>query len=156
MTDIQIRMGEVKLGLEDDILKSTLGSCVGIAFYWRQKKIGGLAHCLLPKAPIDLNLIGAKYVDQAIKSLLILMKISPDEFYQVEVSVAGGGNMMNQLSARNASQVGKHNAETVVTILEEFGFKILRSDLGGYNGRQMVLNCSNGLVEIIKLEKIAV
>ena len=35
--DIHVNIAEVKIGKNGDILKATLGSCVGIAFLWKAK-----------------------------------------------------------------------------------------------------------------------
>ncbi|MBN1793033.1 response regulator [Candidatus Woesearchaeota archaeon] len=51
MTDIVVDMGSVALGYEHDNLISVgLGSCVGVALYDPEKKIGGMAHIMLPNS----------------------------------------------------------------------------------------------------------
>lgn len=151
MKEQHVRIGEVKVTRKGEYLKATLGSCVGIAFYWRDRKCGGLAHCLLPNSPTEVNDIGAKYVNQAVHSLIILMKIKPENFKEIEVTVAGGGNMMGQLSKTNLSQVGKENAKAVLAVLSKLGFKIKHSDLQSNYGRVIELDCSDGSVNIIQL-----
>lgn len=151
MREQHVHIGEVKVSRKGEYLKATLGSCVGIAFYWRQKKCGGLAHCLLPNSPTELNDIGAKYVNQAVQSLIILMKIKQENFKDIEVTVAGGGNMMGQLSKTNLSQIGKENSKAVLEVLSKLGFNIKHSDLQNNLGRVIELDCLDGSVNIIQL-----
>lgn len=146
--EVHVKIGEVKVSNDGSILKATLGSCVGIAFLWPSKKIYGLAHCLLPSSTVDVNHIGAKYVNQAIQSLIILMKISPQDKDEIFAVIAGGGNMMAQLTRPNIQHVGLQNGEAAQRFLLNNGIKIKHADLGGNEGRQMYLDCSSGNVEI--------
>ena len=43
-----VGMGEVRIGRRGEILRATLGSCIGIGVIWRQGGRCALAHCLLP------------------------------------------------------------------------------------------------------------
>lgn len=151
MNDIHVNIGEVKTGREGDVLKTTLGSCVGIAFYWPEKKMGAIAHCLLPDSPDVIREIGAKYVTQAVPSLMIKMKISREDLDKIIVTIAGGANMMYQLSSKNLSQIGTMNVEFAKRLVESEGLKISRLDVDGNYGRKMIMDCSTGKIEIINL-----
>lgn len=139
------------------ILKSLLGSCVGIAFYWPERKVSGLAHCLLPepeKSSISFQ-ISAKYVSQAIPSLMALLKIKPEHIKEIQVTVAGGGRMMETELHKNNMHIGQSNVQMAKNCLEKLGFKSIQYDVGGDHGRQICLDCSNGSVVIHKLSKSA-
>ena len=151
MADIHVRIGEVKTGSEGDVLKATLGSCVGIAFYWPTYKRCGLAHCLLPDSKEASDFVSGKYVNHAVDALMHLMKIQPHHVREVEVTIAGGGRMMGQLFSGNSSQVGKLNVEAVYEKLKSHGFLIRNSDLLSNVARQIVFDCSTGKVEIVQL-----
>jgi chemotaxis protein CheD len=51
MNDVLINVGvaQVKSAENPTVLRTILGSCIGICIYDRMKKVGGLAHILLPK-----------------------------------------------------------------------------------------------------------
>lgn len=152
---IHVRIGEVKTGKQGDLLKATLGSCVGIAFLWKSKGIFGLAHCLLPETEEKTSALSAKFVNQAVLSLMKLMKINPEDVKEIEVHIAGGGNMMSQLARRNVDHVGMLNAVAAKKYLALYGFHIKSSELGGEEGRQISVDCSNEIVSTIKLMKSA-
>lgn len=153
MNDIHVKIAEVKIGSTGDLLKTCLGSCVGIAFVWKEKNLYGLAHCFLPEGEDVEHLISARYVKQGIISLMTLMKIKKEDVGQIDVYVAGGGNMMNQLLKSNRAQIGKHNADATAKWLTHFGFKIKKSDLAVDGGVKIHINCSTGEVDIIRLEE---
>jgi chemotaxis protein CheD len=153
--ELHVKIGEVKLGRSGNILKATLGSCVGISFYWPEKKLYGLAHCLLPRAPVATTQIGAKYVSQAIPSLMAMMKISEEDIPKIEVRVAGGANMMVQLARSNPHHIGIQNSETAKELLEKLGFKIKVMEVGGDQGRQICVDCDTSEITIKKFVKSA-
>ena len=128
-----------------------MGSCVGIGFMWKEKGLFGLAHCLLPENQGTNLVIGAKYVTQAIPSLMLLMKIDISESRKIEVVLTGGGNMMAQLSCQNLNNIGMQNVEAARKNLKAQGFQIKREDVGGMEGRQIFIDCTTGGIEILKL-----
>jgi len=126
---------------------------VGIGFLWKKKGVFGLAHCLLPETESIGSKLSAKYVSQAVPSLMILMNIRKEDVSEVEVHIAGGGNMMPHVSKRT-DHVGAMNAAAAKKILEQFGFKIKEADVGGDQGRQMSIDCSEEKVAVYKLPKM--
>lgn len=156
MNDIHVKIAEVKIGSTGDCLKACLGSCVGIAFAWKEKNIYGMAHCFLPEGDDNRHEISARYVNQGIISLMTLMKIKKEDVSKIEVYIAGGGNMMNQLMRSNRAQIGRHNADSTAKWLAHYGFKIKKSDVGLDGGVKIHLNCTTGEVEITRLDDMQV
>ncbi|MBS1984477.1 MAG: chemotaxis protein CheD [Bdellovibrionales bacterium] len=146
--EIHVKIGEVKIGRKDKILKATLGSCVGIAFYWPERSLSGLAHCLLPAAPQSTTEIGAKFVSQAVPSLIALMKITLEDIPSIQVSVVGGGNMMHQLARPNAQHIGEQNVAYAKAELHKRGFQIRLQETGGEVGRQVCLDGATGEITV--------
>lgn len=146
---VHVRIGQLALGRAPTILKATLGSCVGVAFLWRERALFGLAHCLLPNAPDPTSELGARYVDQAIVSLLRLMEAGPQHHGQIEACLAGGGNM-TQAGGRRP-HVGQLNSEAALQLLKQQRIKILSADLGGFHARQMLLDCATASVSVVHL-----
>ncbi len=153
--DIHVKIGEIKVGRHGDILKATLGSCVGIAFIWREKNRFGLAHCLLPEAHEVSTILTGKFVSQAIPSLMILLKVQAEDIKEIEVYIAGGGNMMSQLARKNVDHVGTLNLMAARKYLKEKGFKFKELDSGGDVGRQIVVDCASGEVIVHRFDKSA-
>lgn len=154
MNEIHVKIAEVKTGRSGDTLRALLGSCVGIAFVWKEKDICGLAHCFLPETETEAHLPGGKYVNQAILSLMKVMGIKKENIKEIDVYIAGGGNMMNKLFKINRSQVGQFNAEAAYKYLACHGFKIKGEMMGSNTGSRITVNCTSGEVEFSVLEEI--
>ncbi|WP_353192790.1 chemotaxis protein CheD [Pandoraea pnomenusa] len=141
--DIQVLMGEVRIGRGEDVLRATLGSCVGIGLMWRARGLYALAHCLLPEAPNPTLAIGAKYVTQAVPSLLALMKAENARRGEIEAVIAGGGNMMPHQPPARHGLIGVANAKMAQALIAETGIPIVHVEVGGEVGRQLTIDCAH-------------
>ena len=145
----QVAMGQLSVGGHDDQLQALLGSCIGIGFIWKKGDRCGLAHCLLPEAPgPDASLgaspgaiLGARYVSQAVPSLLRLMGVRLADYPDIEVVLAGGASMFGGRNTR--LQVGKQNVEAARKYLERCGLHVGFCAIGGQHGRQLLIDCAD-------------
>jgi chemotaxis protein CheD len=135
----QVGIGEVKIGASSDVLQAIVGSCVGIAFIWKRRGRCALAHCLLPEAPGQPCGLGARYVSQAIPSMLALMGAHQCDYADIEVIVVGGASMFKGRS--QCLQVGQANAAAAQKYLAQCGLNVVYCDLGGRSGRQISIDC---------------
>lgn len=154
MNEVHVKIAEVKTGEEGTLLRSTLGSCVGIVFIWKEKKVCGMAHCFLPFGIEEGMDISAKYVNQGITSLMSMMNIKKQDIGEIEVYIAGGANMINQLIKNKITQIGKNNSESALKHLNDYGFKIKKSDLGQDTGIKIYVNCSTFEVDFVRLDPL--
>ncbi|GAB2841303.1 chemotaxis protein CheD [Pseudoduganella ginsengisoli] len=134
-----VDMGKLLTGRGNDRLVAVLGSCVGLAFLWPKGQRCALAHCVLPNAPLGENGMGARYVTQAVPSLLTAMGVTTADRPNVDVVLAGGASMFGPGSA--IMQVGRQNIVAALSTLQQFGLRVACSDLGGYAGRQLLVDC---------------
>lgn len=148
-----VRIGQVLVAREGETLKSLLGSCVGVALIWKNKKMCGLAHCLLPESPQKSYEINGRFVSQAIPSLLALMHIKPENFSEIEAVIAGGGNMTQPEERTNSKLIGAQNALRAQKFLRDLGIKIIFEDIGGEEGRRMSVNSTTGEFEVQKIPR---
>ena len=146
-----VGIGELKIGGRTEHLKALLGSCVGIAFLWKKRGRCGLAHCLLPETDVQQWEPSARYVSQAVPSLLRLMGASAADYADIEVVVAGGGMMLDGCSSR--FQIGQQNAEAARKHLGLYGLNVRDCRVGGKSGRTLTIDCATGEYRI---EDIAV
>ena len=146
-----VGIGELKVGGRAEQLKALLGSCVGIAFLWKKRGRCGLAHCLLPEAAAPQSEAGARYVSQAVPSLLRLMGATFADYADIVVVVAGGGMMLDACSSR--FQIGQQNADAARKYLNLYGLNVLDCRVGGKTGRTLAVDCATCSYQI---EDIAV
>ena len=136
----QVAMGQLKIGAHSGHLQALLGSCVGIAFLWKKQGRCGLAHCLLPECESANNELGARYVSQAVPSLLRLMGACEADYRDIEVVLAGGATMLNGCSSR--LQIGQQNADAARRYLRQFGLNVSYCRVGGKCGRTLTIDCA--------------
>lgn len=136
----QVAMGQLKIGSGSDRLQALLGSCVGIALLWKKQGRCALAHCLLPETAEMTEEFGARYVSQAVPSLLHLLGASSADYPDLEVVVAGGSTMLNGCSSR--LQIGQKNADAARRHLRKVGLAISYCRVGGKCGRTMLIDCA--------------
>lgn len=156
---VHVRIGQLALGHSPMVLKATLGSCVGIALLWPDKALYALAHCLLPYAPPQTGAaLGGRYVDQAVCSMLRLLKAQDKDCAQIQAHVAGGANMRRPDSPERPERptriaphlaVGQLNIQAAEKVLSQQKIALLSRDVGGFCARQMVLDCAKAHIQVL-------
>jgi chemotaxis protein CheD len=145
-------MGELSVAADGRELRTLLGSCVGLALYDRRRKVGGLAHIVLPRARGGTDRPG-KFVDTAIPALIKEMAIRSGSEMDLVAKLAGGASMFATSVATN---IGRQNIELCDRLLGELGIPIVARHCGGVQGRRMTLNTANGkvVIEIARQDRI--
>lgn len=126
-----------------------LGSCLGITLYDPVKKIGGMAHAMLPcieKAKIQTN--PARFVNSALKKMVEEMEKKGCSRSRLVAKVFGGAHMFSFIVSDGALNVGQKNIEMAETVLNEMKIKIAAQETGGTFGRTIELNLDDGKVLI--------
>ncbi len=152
---IHVRIGQLAVGHSPMVLKATLGSCIGIALLWRAKSVYALAHCLLPYAPQPGPSLGGRYVDQAVSTMLHLLKAQDKDHPEIEAHVAGGANMQRQPDPATPTRahlaVGQLNIAAAEQVLQRQRIALLSKDVGGYCARQMWLDCATAQIKVAQV-----
>jgi chemotaxis protein CheD len=150
LPEVYLQPGESRLLREPAILRTLLGSCVGIAFRIPRLGVGALCHPMLPRCPAktaaSLNRSACRYVDFAIRDLARQFDALGACRGEVEVKLFGGGDVL--LTSRDAARptVGRLNIEVAMKVLEEEGFAVAASSLGGERGVNIRFNTRTGEV----------
>lgn len=134
---IKVGMADLKLCKAPDAITTLgLGSCVGIAIRDPIKKVGGLAHIMLPDSSMFKNNTNIpKYADTGTKELVRLIVEAGGSRNRLVAKIAGGAQMFAFTSNNNMSTVGTRNVEAVQKVLKELNIPILASDTGLNYGR---------------------
>jgi chemotaxis protein CheD len=151
LPEIYLQPGESRLVREPTILRTLLGSCVGIAFRVPRLGLGALCHPMLPrfptKPPIPLSrAAGRRYVDFAIRELAERFDVLGARREEVEVKLFGGGDVLLTAQDSPRPTVGSLNIEVARKVLEEECFKVTASSLGGRRGVNIYFNTLTGEV----------
>ncbi|HEY1257497.1 MAG TPA: chemotaxis protein CheD [Terracidiphilus sp.] len=151
LPEIYLQPGESRLVREPAILRTLLGSCVGIAFWVPRLGLGALCHPMLPRSPANKTIpltrsTGRRYVDYAIRDLAQQFDHLGARRDEVEVKLFGGGDVLLTGNDSARPTVGSLNIEVAIKVLEEEGFRILASSLGGQSGINIYFNTLTGEV----------
>lgn len=149
---IEVDTGEVRTGRERTILKSkAIGSCVVIAAYASKKKVGAVAHVMLPGrspkecTPADRTRYAEDAIDMMINEMIGL-GVNRDD---IEVCLVGGGNVLK----RNDDTIWKDNIESVLELLNGKRIKITAEALGGTERKSVSLDVESGSIFYAEAEE---
>jgi chemotaxis protein CheD len=142
---LTVMMGEIGVAAAPCLIRTILGSCVGIALWDRRVRVGGIAHVVLPDSRGETTLPG-KFADTAVPHLIERIVVKGGMRANLVARIAGGANMFNVIS--KAQNVGEKNQEAVISILKRMEIPILSEDLGGTKGRRMTLDTQTGEIRV--------
>lgn len=147
---IEVGMADLNIAKEPAVLTTLgLGSCVGIALYDPQLRIGGLAHIMLPDSTqIKNNSNKAKFADTAIEQLVQLMINEGARKTRMVAKIAGGAHMFEFKNMDDAMRIGTRNVTAVVQILSSIGIPIIAQDTGDNYGRTIELHTLTGMLHV--------
>lgn len=147
--DINVGIGEYSIVSNDEnkVLKATgLGSCVGVFIYDKGRKIGGLAHILLPQSPNHKDKKSLKYADVALNDLINDLINKGARKGNLVAKIVGGAQLY--FVENDTLKIGERNIESVENILREMQIPILGRDVGGNYGRTMEAYIPDGRVRV--------
>lgn len=147
-------MGKYVIGVAPDVLVSLgLGSCVGVAIWDPEKKVGGMAHIMLPtvegcgkRDDPDFNV--NKFADCAIPSMFEDLKKKGAEPGRMRAKIAGGAHMFATLSQAESLDIGRRNAESVKNELAKLNIPLRVNETGGNLGRTVKFYLETGKLVI--------
>ena len=158
--EIYVQPGESHLRLQPAILRTVLGSCVGVTFWSPRLGIGALCHPMLPQCPAAQRSTlsahaGRRYVDYAICEMARRLDAHGVIRSQVVVKLFGGGDVLAAIDGSNRPTVGKLNSEAAFKTLEEEGFNVCACRLGGDSGVHIEFSIATGEVLVRTLNSVS-
>ncbi len=143
-----IYMGQFDTVRTPDVLKTTLGSCVGLVLYDPATDTFGMAHIMLPVCPTGDQPGSGKYANTAIPALI--QKMGSRSTKGMRAKLAGGANMFAALNPgaaeRDTLKVGERNVAATLEILKSLGIEVIGSQLGGMHGRELTIDAQSGKI----------
>jgi chemotaxis protein CheD len=135
------------------ILRTILGSCVSVTFWSARLGAGALCHGVLPKCPAGVSVKeGHRYVDFSIRYLAERFDAMGASRSELEIKLFGGADVLPVSVARGAKPtIGQLNCRAALQVLEDEGFRVMASDLGGIRGRTIRFDTGTGEVLVQRL-----
>lgn len=146
---IAVRMGEGVVARAPHIIISLgLGSCVTVVLYDTKRRIGGLAHIMLPESDsLNGRYIPYQCADTAIAALLEQMQSKGAILRDIVAKMVGGAQMFSSYDGSSPC-IGKQNIISIKDILKREGIPLIAEDTGGHHGRNIEFHLDSGKLVI--------
>jgi len=176
---IQVAMGEgVVVSAPYIVLSSGLGSCVAVILYDARRKIGALAHIMLPAqlrnpecgmrneqsaiigsaihnpklvlSPVEVSTF--QFADTALAVLLERLRRRGAVRRDIVAKMVGGARMFSYYEDPNTG-IGAQNITSVRHILRRERIALIGEDTGGHHGRCVEFHLDSGRVIVTAIGK---
>lgn len=155
-TVIKVGIADLKIVTAPDVIRTSgLGSCVGVIIYDLQKRVGGLAHVMLPDSALGKkdNINVYKYADTAVDSLVNQLSTCGVRKNALQAKIAGGAQMFQFTSSSSMMRIGPRNVEAIEEKLNQHHIPIISSDVGGNCGRTIEFDPISGKLKVRTIHK---
>ncbi|MGE4555605.1 MAG: chemotaxis protein CheD [Desulfovibrionaceae bacterium] len=155
MNRINVSISDMKYSTksEDVLVTHSLGSCVGLAAYDPQTRVGGLIHCLLPQLRGNSGKDVQNpymYVTSGVPVLIRTLLTKGAKRNRLILKAAGGGHMM---TSNRLFDVGKQNSDILRRLLAHNHMSLKAEDFGGTLPRTVYFYLDTGRVVVKSLGK---
>lgn len=133
---------------QDVLVTYSLGSCLGLAAWDPENRIGGLIHCLLPTSRTDALRAQQNpfmYVNIGVPAMIRKLLTLNVDRNRLILKAAGCARMLN---VQNKFDTGLKNFAALEDILAKNNAKLTAHDVGGTIPRTMYLHLDTGKVFI--------
>jgi chemotaxis protein CheD len=146
--------GQLHFGRTAASLRTLLGSCVAITLWHPEKRLGGMCHFLLPNRvrPPGAAADG-RFGDEAVALMVERLLRSGTQPGDYVAHLYGGADTMPD-SARTKLNIGERNIEQGWSLIDKYGFQLDGVDVGDNVPRTVMLDCSNGQVNIKRSSRL--
>ena len=152
---VAVHIGDVKVARDGATLVTIgLGSCVAIALYDPQSRIGGLAHAMLPHPSNGrADAPPGRFAATAVPQLLDLMKAAGASPRRIRARLAGGASMFRDLLEGDGLKLGRRNVDAARQALATLHIPIDGEDVLGSYGRSVYLSTADGTLRVTSVRQ---
>ncbi len=132
----------------DMIITYSLGSCIGVAVYDREARVGGLLHYMLPESELDKEKAGRNpfmFADTGIPALFKAAYQLGAKKQRMKVVAAGGSQVLDQNGFFN---IGKRNHTAMRKIFFRNNVLLDHENIGGVVNRTVRICMDTGEINI--------
>ncbi|MBA3671017.1 MAG: chemotaxis protein CheD [Gemmatimonadaceae bacterium] len=156
LPDLRVKVADYAVGIGPQVISTIgLGSCVAIALYDRQARIGGLAHILLPSQSMSREITNPAKFPETIIPIMVqeMIALGTRNAAAIRARIAGGASMFGNLVSATGINVGERNVIAVRDVLTERGIPLDAEDTGLDYGRSVYFHLHDGRVEVRSLRR---
>ena len=144
LTERKVGMGDIEVTRGAFLLRTLLGSCIGLVIYDLRNQVGGMAHIVLPNSNGQVGTPG-KYADTALAELLKQIIELGGRERQLSAKLTGGANMF---ATSGPMTIGDQNLAAIELLLKSPGIPVIGRHCGGRSGRRVAFEVDTGRVTV--------
>lgn len=144
MVDIFLLPGDYFVGDSQHRVRTVVGSCVAVTLWHPVRRVGAMAHFLLPGDQRRRTAAAATYGADAVPLLVKGLERLRIPVRECQAKVFGGGAMFGELMRH--SDVGRKNGDCARDLLRQHGIAVVSESLYGEGHRQVIFNVRSGEV----------
>ncbi|TGK19976.1 chemotaxis protein CheD [Leptospira fluminis] len=149
---INVGIADLQGGQSPSVIRTTLGSCIGVVLYAPDKKVGAMAHIMLSKDPTGKDVVKnpLKYADTALPELIKKMEELGCSKGEYHARLFGGASMFKGMSSSFLQNIGELNVSVAKEFLAKENINLLVEDVAGHEGRTISLYLEDGRILLKK------
>jgi chemotaxis protein CheD len=153
-SDVHVKVADYAAARGEVVIATVgLGSCVAVAVYDAQARVGALAHVLLPSESLSRDRGNrAKFATSAVP-LLVEQVRALGARGPLAAKLAGGASMFAQLLPSGGINIGERNVEAVLGALAAAGIPVAARDTGGDFGRSVFFHVIDARMVVRSLKR---
>jgi len=135
---------EISDDASEILVTYSIGSCIGVTMFDPVVRVGGMVHCMLPSCKLDPEKATenpALFVDTAIPELYDRVTRCGAGKSRLVVTLAGAARI---IQGHGMFRIEERNLRACEEFFAQNDISIRKSCTGGYEGRTIFLNMSNG------------
>ena len=152
----KILPGEYYVTTHNELIITTLGSCISACVRDRIYGVGGMNHFMLPEKMNEsdswrnsrINLAN-RYGSYAMENLINDILKNGGERQNLEIKIFGGGRILARMT-----DIGKRNIAFIDNYIATEGLDLLAKDVGNNYPRKVVYHPLSGKVKVKKLKSL--
>lgn len=156
---VSLSIAELVIAEEPVVVTTVLGSCVSVALFSQERRIGGIIHFALPSqeqgdgvSAARMQALGALHFGSTAIPILVdeLCKRADLSHYELRAKIIGGASVLDPSSG--SPKVGPMNVAVAEKVLAEFGIPIVAREVGGLVGRKLRFYPQTGRLLVAQLD----
>lgn len=146
---ITVRVADAAVAAGDRTLVTLgLGSCVAILLHHPQRRVGAMAHVLLPDEAMSRDTGNrAKFATTAVP-MLVEQLAALGAVAGLSAKLVGGARMFAQLLPQGGINMGERNVLAARQALATAAIPVVAEDTGGEHGRSVYFHVGTGQVTV--------
>ena len=150
VTEIVVKVADLNTGAAGEVLVTYgLGSCVAIVLHDPVKKVGGMAHVMLPSRSLARqSKVAGKTPQTAVPALINLLIGHGANPQRLTGRLVGGASLFAALTPPGSIQMGERNVVATREVLHLHNIPIIGELVGGESGRSVWFNTGDGVVTV--------